>query len=137
MTRRPDLSWLGRCCRVTVDRPLGSRHPRLPDVFYPVNYGFIEGTLVGDGCEIDADILDVGEPVASYCGLCVAVIDRRNEDEDKLVFADRPVTEDVIRAQTEFMERHFDIEIAVLPGSGAISILEFIQKGSATASFLR
>ena len=118
MACRPDLSWLGRRCRVTVDRPLGSRHPRFPDVRYPINYGFIEGTRAGDGCEIDAYVLNVDEPVAAYCGVCVAVIHRRDDDEDKLVIADHPVTEDVIRTRTAFMERHFDIEIVVLGGSG-------------------
>ena len=31
---------------VTVDRPLGSCHPKHPDLYYPVNYGYIPGVMV-------------------------------------------------------------------------------------------
>ena len=48
---------LGEIVTVTVDRPLGSFHPEHHDLYYPVNYGFIEGTLADDGEEEDAYIL--------------------------------------------------------------------------------
>ena len=34
-----------------VDRPLGSYHPEHKDMYYPVNYGYIEGIMAPDGEE--------------------------------------------------------------------------------------
>ena len=48
---------LGKMVKVIVDRPLGSYHPEHKDMYYPVNYGYIEGILAGDGEEQDAYIL--------------------------------------------------------------------------------
>ncbi len=39
--------------RIIIDRPRGSRHPRLPDFAYPLDYGYLEGTTSGDGAGID------------------------------------------------------------------------------------
>ncbi len=41
---------------VTVDRPKHSRHPAYPGIVYPIDYGFINGTLASDGEEIDCFI---------------------------------------------------------------------------------
>lgn len=38
---------------LVTDRPRGSRHPRMPDILYPLDYGFLEGTTGGDGGGID------------------------------------------------------------------------------------
>ena len=39
--------------RLVIDRPRGSRHPRYPEVVYPVDYGYLEGTRSMDGGGID------------------------------------------------------------------------------------
>jgi inorganic pyrophosphatase len=39
--------------RVVIDRPKGSVHPRYPDMVYPLDYGYLEGTTSGDGQGID------------------------------------------------------------------------------------
>ena len=36
-----------------VDRPAGSAHPRFPDWRYPVDYGYLAGTVGGGGEGID------------------------------------------------------------------------------------
>ncbi|MCP4540053.1 MAG: inorganic pyrophosphatase [Chloroflexi bacterium] len=36
-----------------VDRPKGSCHPRYPLFVYPLDYGYLEGTLAADGGGID------------------------------------------------------------------------------------
>lgn len=43
---------LGKTVTVTVDRPLGSRHPKHPAMRYPFNYGYIKGVQATDGEEI-------------------------------------------------------------------------------------
>ena len=50
---------LGTIAAITVDRPMGTAHPRHPDMIYPVNYGYIDGLVGGDGEEQDVYILGV------------------------------------------------------------------------------
>jgi inorganic pyrophosphatase len=38
---------------VVIDRPRGVPHPRYPELIYPLDYGYIEGTTAGDGDGID------------------------------------------------------------------------------------
>lgn len=39
--------------RLVIDRPAGSAHPRHPNFIYPLDYGFLEGTVAADGGGID------------------------------------------------------------------------------------
>jgi len=39
--------------RLVIDRPKGSRHPRYPEIVYPLDYGFLEGTTAMDGGGVD------------------------------------------------------------------------------------
>ena len=39
--------------RVVIDRPKGSAHPRYPDLIYPHDYGYLEGTQAADKGGID------------------------------------------------------------------------------------
>jgi inorganic pyrophosphatase len=39
--------------RVVIDRPRGEPHPRRPELVYPLDYGYLEGTTAGDGQGID------------------------------------------------------------------------------------
>lgn len=38
---------------LVIDRPKGTAHPRHPSLVYPLNYGYLEGTVGGDGNEVD------------------------------------------------------------------------------------
>ena len=98
--------------KVIVDRPLGSRHPEYGFI-YPVNYGYIPGTLAGDGEEIDAYILGEFEPLDSFEGNVIGLIVRNDDNENKLVvsrYVDR-YGADEIKALTEFQERFFDSHV--------------------------
>lgn len=101
---------LGRLVTVTVDRPMGTHHPEHPDLYYPVNYGFVEGVMAPDGDWQDAYILGVSEPVSAFTGRVVAVVCRRDDVEDKWVVAPEgaPLDEAEIRRQVFFQERYFD-----------------------------
>lgn len=110
---RKDRAWLralflGKVVRVVVDRQMGSLHPQHGFV-YPVNYGYVPGTVSGDGEEIDAYILSVFAAVPEFVGECIAIIHRTDDDDDKLVVAPPGGTysDEQIRALTEFQERFF------------------------------
>jgi inorganic pyrophosphatase len=55
---------------VVIDRPRGSSHPRYPEMVYPLDYGYIPGTIGGDGAEVD---VFVG---TASTGLCAALVTR-------------------------------------------------------------
>ncbi|MDE7215421.1 MAG: inorganic pyrophosphatase [Clostridia bacterium] len=38
---------------IVIDRPIGSSHPRYPNVIYKVNYGYLKNTQSMDGGGID------------------------------------------------------------------------------------
>lgn len=111
---RPDLRpLLGKQVTVVVDRPLGSRHPEGHPIWYPVNYGYIPGTVSGDGEPVDAYVLGVFEPVSTVSGVVAGLILRRDDVEDKVVVAPagRRFTAGEIRVLVEFQERFFAVEI--------------------------
>ena len=100
--------FLGEKVDVTIDRPLGSKHPKF-GYAYPINYGYIEGTKAADGEEIDAYILGCSKSLKIFSGECIAIIHRINDNEDKLVIVPVGVSmadEEIIR-QTEFQEKYF------------------------------
>lgn len=99
--------------RVIVDRPLGSFHPEHPDLYYPVNYGFIPGIIAPDGEEQDAYIIGVDEPVKEFTGKIIAVVHRNNDVEEKWVVAPENAffTKNEILEQIKFQEKFFDPEI--------------------------
>lgn len=104
---------IGATVRVTVDRPLGSYHPAYPDLYYPVNYGYVEGIFAGDGEEQDVYILGVDEPVREFVGRVIAVIHRVDDVEEKWVAAPEGMrfTKEEIWERVRFQERYFQSEI--------------------------
>ncbi len=99
---------IGDLVKVTVDRPLGSEHPVYAYI-YPINYGYIEGILAGDGEFQDAYILGVDEPVDSFDGEVIAIIHRKDDVEEKWVVAPRgkKFTKEEIEKETWFQEQWF------------------------------
>lgn len=65
---------IGDIVKVTVDRPMGSYHPEYKDMYYPINYGYVEGMMAPDGEEQDAYILGVDRPVDEFIGKIIAII---------------------------------------------------------------
>ncbi|MBI4312049.1 MAG: inorganic pyrophosphatase [Chloroflexi bacterium] len=105
-------TFLGKLVHVTMDRPLGSLHPR-EGFLYEANYGYIEGTLAPDGSELDAYYLGVGRPLSQGTGVCIAVVHRLNDDDDKLVVVPlgTNLSDEQIVEATHFQERWFDTTI--------------------------
>ncbi|MCM1533265.1 MAG: hypothetical protein NC099_01270 [Corallococcus sp.] len=112
-----DEELIDRIVRVTIDRPLGSRHPSHPDVKYELNYGHVEGVMGGDGEEQDAYIIDYKIPMfvgQQVSGWIVAVIRRKDDSETKWVVdmgSNKRFTRDEIARAVDFQEKFFDIEI--------------------------
>lgn len=100
--------YLNKRVRIIIDRLMGSKHPTCGFI-YPVNYGFVPDTIAPDGDEIDAYLLGVFEPVSEFTGTCIAVIERSDDDDDKLIIVPegRDYSDDEILALTEFQEQFF------------------------------
>jgi inorganic pyrophosphatase len=112
-TNTPDsftaaANFIGQQVTVSIDRPLGSRHPNY-GFAYPVNYGFVPNTLAPDGEELDAYVLGIDEAITHFTGTCIAVIHRTNDNDDKLVVVPEGVnlTDEQIRTATHFQEQYF------------------------------
>lgn len=106
-------SFLNKEVYVIIDRPLGSTHPKEKDIIYPVNYGYIPNTKSGDGEEIDVYLLGVSVPVRDFSCRVIGVIERTDDDEDKLVAAPAGVsfTKEEIEKLTYFQEQFFQVNI--------------------------
>lgn len=101
---------------VTVDRPLGSSHPQYPDLYYPVNYGYIKGVMAPDGEEQDAYIFGISEPVAEFTGRVIAIIHRHDDIEEKwvVVLDTMHISADEIMQRVSFQEQFFQSEVRML-----------------------
>lgn len=100
---------------VYIDRPLGSRHP-VHEFVYEVNYGYVPGTLAPDGEPLDAYVLGPDGPIEELTGICIAVIEREDDVESKLVIApkDRLFSQSEIMTLTSFQERYFTIRVVMI-----------------------
>ncbi|MBU4502780.1 MAG: inorganic diphosphatase [Nanoarchaeota archaeon] len=104
--------YIGKKVKVTIDRPIGSKHPKYGDI-YPVNYGYIKGVIAPDGKDLDAYVLGVEEPVKEFEGKCIAVIHRSDDEDDKLIVVPKgkEYSDDQIMALVEFQEKWFKSEV--------------------------
>lgn len=100
--------FLNEIVNVKVDRVLGSKHPK-HNIYYSLNYGYIENELAPDGEEVDAYILGVFEPKEEFTGKCIAIIHRLDDDDDKLIVVPDGVnySDEQILSLVEFQERFF------------------------------
>ena len=107
---------IGRIVKVIVDRPIGSVHPKHKDLIYPLNYGYVDCILAGDGEEQDAYIIGINYPLNVFVGEIIAIIHRKNDIEDKWVVAPKEskFTKQQIIDATEFQEKFFDSEVIVI-----------------------
>ncbi len=112
-TREDYADVLGKTVHCVMDRPLGSAHPRYPDMIYPVNYGYVPGVIAGDNAEQDVYVLGPTEPLESFDGVVIAVIHRFDDCEDKWVVAEKGDTysEKEIRDTLAFQEKYYASEI--------------------------
>ena len=104
---------IGKTVKVIIDRPLGTYHLEHKDLFYSVNYGYIEGIIAPDGEEQDAYVIGVSEPVKEFTGKVIAVIKRLDDIEEKWVVAPKNMyfKKEEIMQQVDFQEKYFKTEV--------------------------
>ena len=109
-------SFLGKTVDISIDRPMGSIHPKHDDIVYLVNYGYIPNVIGGDGEELDVYLLGVDTPVKEYAARIIGIVHRRNDVEDKLVAAPEGMsfTVEEIAEAVRFQEQYYDSEVEVL-----------------------
>ena len=104
--------FLGKEVEVTIDRPLGSRHPKY-DFIYESNYGYIKGIKSSDGEDLDAYYLGTDKPIEKIYGVARAIIHRLDDDDDKIVVMPKNITlsDDEIEKFVLFQEKFFKHKI--------------------------
>ena len=104
---------IGKTVKVVVDRPLGSYHPEYKDMYYPINYGYVEGIIAADGEAQDAYILGVTKPIKEFTGKIIAIIHRFDDIEEKWVVVPENMifTKEEIKEQVQFQEKYFKSEV--------------------------
>lgn len=110
----PDFSdIIGREVKGHIDRPMGSNHPRCKNLYYPINYGYIDGVFAGDNSEQDIYLLNVDHAVETFTGKVIAVYHRFNDNEDKWIVTPdgSDVSDEEILKQIDFVEKFFDGKI--------------------------
>jgi inorganic pyrophosphatase len=100
--------FLGQTVTIVFDRPLGSKHPKWGFV-YEANYGYVPNTLAPDGAELDAYFLGVDKPLEKAKGICIAIVHRLDDDDDKLVVVPEGVElgDEAIQEAVHFQEQFF------------------------------
>ena len=110
-------SYLGKTVTVEIDRPIGTPHPKHPEIIYPINYGYIPNVFGGDGEELDVYILGIDERIEEGDSTTVKIIGivyRKNDVEDKLAACPEGMNytaeeiERIIRFQEQFYDSHVE-----------------------------
>lgn len=71
--------------QLVIDRPRGFRHPRFTDFVYPLDYGYLDGTLSADGEGLDVwlGVAAEGKSLVDccVCGVIASVdLDKRDAE---------------------------------------------------------
>lgn len=73
---------------IVIDRPGGSAHPRFPDIIYPFDYGYLDGTGAIDGDGVDC--WRGGLPSLQVTGAIVTVDTHKADSEVKWLIGCTP-----------------------------------------------
>ena len=106
----PDYSnIIGKTVKGTIDRPLGTPHPRHPEMIYPINYGYVDGVFAGDGAEQDVYLFGTDTPVKEFEGKVIAVWHRFDDVEDKWIVSlnGEDIADEKIVGDISFQEQFF------------------------------
>ena len=101
---------LGKKVKVSIDRPIGYEHN---GITYSLNYGHIKEIKAPDNEYQDAYVLGIDKPVKNFEGKVVAIINRKNDIEDKLVVCEenKDYSKEEIEKAVNFQEKYFKSKI--------------------------
>lgn len=71
--------------KIIIDRPKNTTHPKYKDYIYPLDYGFLEGTISSDGAGIDVWIGSSKEKKVS--GIISSVDIIKGDSEIKVLYS--------------------------------------------------
>jgi len=77
------LDELIKTCKIVIDRPKGTAHPLYPDLIFPLDYGYLEGTTAIDGSGIDVWLGTAGHNRLTAIGCTVDT--HKKDAEIKLI----------------------------------------------------
>ena len=108
--------YLGKTVEIEIDRPIGTPHPKHPEILYPINYGYIPNVFGGDGEELDVYILGIDERIEEgdrATAKIIGIVYRKNDVEDKLVAAPEGMeyTPEEIEKIIHFQEQYYDSHV--------------------------
>jgi len=103
-------TFLGKKVQLEFDQPVGSSYAPHGIDSYPINYGYVPGVPAPDGDDLDAYLLNVFKPLQKAEGVCIAIIHRTNDDDDKLIVVPEGVelSDEEIQKQTAFQEHLYE-----------------------------
>lgn len=104
------VNLLGKDIKVYIDRPIGYNHE---GIIYTQNYGYIKELKALDNEYQNAYVIGIDKPVKSFAGKVIAIINRKNDIEDKLIVCDKNAnyTKDEIKELVNFQEKYFKSKI--------------------------
>ncbi|MEM7590027.1 MAG: inorganic pyrophosphatase [Cyanobacteria bacterium P01_A01_bin.83] len=83
-------------CSLQIDRPKGTSHPRYKSFIYPYDYGYLEGSLSGDGEGIDVWVKDFSNKTVT--GLICTVDLERRDTEIKILLGFTPeISQEILK----------------------------------------
>jgi inorganic pyrophosphatase len=88
---------------LVIDRPRFSRHPRFPEIVYPIDYGYLQGVMGLDGDELD---VFVGTAGTGLVGAYHTVDHRKGDEEIKLLYNCTPVEVYLVHGFLNFAPAH-------------------------------
>ena len=99
--------YLGKKVKIIIDQPYGSYYKGIK---YELNYGYVPNTIAPDGEGLDAYYLSSKKPLQEAEGICIAIIHRQKDDDDKLVLVAEGVkfTNEEIEKAVAFRESLFE-----------------------------
>ncbi len=97
----------------TIDRPIGSHHPRHPEMVYPINYGYVNGIFAEDNAEQDIYLFGADVPLTEFEGWVIAVYRRYDDIEDKWIVSSdgKDYPDEEILKRIAFQEQYFHGEL--------------------------
>jgi inorganic pyrophosphatase len=88
------LDRLLAACPLVIDRPQGSAHPRYPEIIYPLDYGYLEGSTTVDGGGLDVWVGSLPERTLTALALTVDL--HKRDAEIKLLLGCTPEERQII-----------------------------------------